>query len=141
MLWGWFFRERAHQVEDQSPLVGQLRAEVSYLRAERTKDQERFERLEMRYRDELIALANRHVAAELDWRRQPGPAAPRLMPEGQAGPGMDLLTARLHANASIEEEEPIAPENYGVTEDELAERTIEAEARRREEERLATVEG
>jgi hypothetical protein len=131
--------------EGQTPFVQHLQGEVSYLREQLAHERARFEALELRYREELIAISNRHVAAELDWRRQPARPASTLRAEGAiTGLPVDddippYMANHVYGGDHLTEMESPLPENLNRTEDELADATIEHEMARREEERLLRV--
>lgn len=125
------------------PLVAELHArvadkdqEIAYLRALLAREQERAERI----REECLVVADRRAAQDVAFYRT-ARSSPPLKEVSTEPPSRDGIPNYL-ANSLAEHVEPDdaeRPENYGLTDEDLAEQTIEDEQNRREAERLAAV--
>lgn len=122
----------------QDPLVEQLRAEVAYLRGELRDERGRSDH----YRDAFEMLVSQRMKLELEalrTQRTRGAGGQGDPPDAEAPgapPMAPWMETTLHAGGHLEEDRERLP-NLGASEEELAEETIEFEAQRREEERLA----
>jgi len=137
---------------EDDPTVKALRDEVAYLREQLAAAQQRYDRdvaaAEARVqhaRDAYEHLVDARMKTQLEFLRgdvrkmaQEAGAQPAPARQQQASVEPPWITAGLAAGGHLEEDEPgRPPENYGASEEELEEATIEAEAERRERERLA----
>lgn len=135
---------------DDDPTVKALKDEVAYLRAQLAAVEARAESAILaeqartqHYRDAFEHLVDARAKVQLEFLRRDmahirkeadAPPAPVSAP-GETDP--PWITGNLAAGGHLEEPDFRVPENYGRTEEELTEATIEQEAQRREEERLA----
>jgi len=127
---------------DEDPTVKALKDEVAYLRAQLAAADKRTEH----YRDAYEHLVDQRGKHQLEFLRRemaireanagiPTQVPPPVPPSDNMPPWIEQ---NLHAGGHLEEDEGVRlPENYGRTEEELAEATIEQEAQAREDARLA----
>lgn len=142
MLLAWLFGRPAPSTPADDPLVAVLRElaaakdqEIAYLRVLLAKEQERSERV----REECLIIAARQAAQDVQFYRT-AREAPPLKVADTIPPYRDgvppYLANQAHGQIDEDDLQDAVPENAGLTEDELADQTIEDEAKRRESERL-----